>query len=205
MAYNFTQNAYLSSSTPVSTTPLTMCCWARGSSNNNPQVLFEINQGSQTNAFSIRKVNGSNNIFGYVRNAGIATITFNSTGTYTSNEWFHSCLVCESSTSRTIYLNGGNETTNTDSVTPTSILEVWVAYGSQSFIGDIAEAAIWNVVLSKDEIISLYKGFSPSLVKPNNLIYYVPLIRNLSEICGGRIITNNSSATVSDHPRIYGL
>lgn len=205
MAFNFNGTTqYMETTSPLTAVPLTISCWVRGSSTSAPQGIFEINQGSQTNAWSIRRTSGSNNIQAYIRNSG-TTITFNSSGTYTSGEWFHACLVCESNTSRTIYLNGGNEVTDTNSVTPTSINTVWVGFAGGYWNGDIAECAIWNSALNKDQVISLSKGFSASLVQSDNLVWYAPLLRNLQEISGARTITNYNTATAAPHPRIYGI
>lgn len=46
-----------------------------------------------------------------------------------------------------------------------------------SSINDIYEVAIWQVVLSDDEIAALAKGFRPSLIRPSKLRLYVPGIR----------------------------
>jgi hypothetical protein len=40
-------------------------------------------------------------------------------------------------------------------------------------------------------------------VRPQNLKFYAPLIRNLVDIKGGLTITNNNTATVSEHTRVY--
>jgi hypothetical protein len=41
-------------------------------------------------------------------------------------------------------------------------------------------------------------------IRPQSLVFYAPLVRNLVDTKGGLTITNNNSATVADHPRIYG-
>jgi hypothetical protein len=51
--------------------------------------------------------------------------------------------------------------------------------------------------------LSLSQGASPALVRPDNLAFYAPLIRDLQDLRGGLAITNNNGATVVDHPRIY--
>jgi hypothetical protein len=69
--------------------------------------------------------------------------------------------------------------------------------------GVIAETGVWNVTLTADEIASLAKGVACNLVRPQSLVFYAPLVRNLIDVRGGRAITNNNGATVVNHPRIY--
>ena len=40
-------------------------------------------------------------------------------------------------------------------------------------------------------------------VRPQNLVFYAPLVRDLIDAKGGLVITNNNGATVATHPRIY--
>ena len=68
--------------------------------------------------------------------------------------------------------------------------------------GSIAEAAIWSAALTDDEILSLAKGFTPDQIRPQSLVFYAPLIRELQDLRGGLTITNNNGANVSNHPRV---
>jgi hypothetical protein len=65
----------------------------------------------------------------------------------------------------------------------------------------IAESAIWNVALTAAEIATLAAGYSPLFVRPQSLVFYAPIIRELNNLKGG-VLTNNGSAAVSVHPRI---
>jgi hypothetical protein len=67
----------------------------------------------------------------------------------------------------------------------------------------VAEAAIWTAALTATEILSLNAGASPALVRPQSLVFYAPLIRDLQDVRGGLAITNNNGATVVDHPRVF--
>jgi hypothetical protein len=40
-------------------------------------------------------------------------------------------------------------------------------------------------------------------VRSRDLSFYAPMVRNLQDLRGGLAITNNNTATVADHPRIY--
>lgn len=71
------------------------------------------------------------------------------------------------------------------------------------FDGRIAEVGIWNAALTAAEIASLAKGMTCDKVRPQNLVFYAPLVRDLIDQKGGLTITNNNGATVANHPRIY--
>jgi hypothetical protein len=72
------------------------------------------------------------------------------------------------------------------------------------FDGDIAEAGIWNVILSPDEIQSLSKGFIPPRIRPQNLVFYAPLIGGTNDFRGGIPLANFNNVLVSEHPRRIG-
>jgi hypothetical protein len=40
-------------------------------------------------------------------------------------------------------------------------------------------------------------------VRPQSLVFYAPLVRDLIDYKGGLTITNNNTATVANHPRVY--
>ena len=68
------------------------------------------------------------------------------------------------------------------------------------FVGAIAEAAIWNVVLTDNEFYALNAGYSPALVRPTALVEYVPMLRdNISRKLAAPTI---SGALVYPHPRV---
>ena len=69
--------------------------------------------------------------------------------------------------------------------------------------GKIAEVGIWNAALTTAEIASLASGIICDKIRPQSLVFYAPLVRDLIDQKGGLPITNNNSATVANHPRIY--
>jgi hypothetical protein len=71
--------------------------------------------------------------------------------------------------------------------------------------GDVAELAMWDEVLDNTAVQSLYKRFSPRLIRPSNLIAYWPLVRNRGSIVGGSyLLTSYNSPVVSEHCPIIG-
>jgi len=132
------------------------------------------------------------------------------TAGYTANNWHHACGVYTSSASRTAYLDGGNNATDTTILTGSLSLNALTVGGRFNngivglfFIGQIAEVGIWNVALTAAEIASLAKGMTCDKVRPQSLVFYAPLVRDLIDQKGGRAITNNNGATVANHPRVY--
>jgi len=105
-------------------------------------------------------------------------------------------------------LNGGNSVTGGTSRTPT-INETLIGARRLSnivgsyFNGKIAEVGIWNAALTAQEVASLAKGMTCEKIRPQSLVFYVPLVRQLQDVRQGLTITNNNGATVDNHPRVY--
>jgi hypothetical protein len=128
------------------------------------------------------------------------------------NTWQNAVGVWQSTTSRYASINTTASTANTATVnptfnelhlgtrwqgTPTSALAL--AY----YAGNLAEVAVWYAELNVDEINSLYKGFKPTRIRPQSLVYYVPLVRELIEPRSGVGLTAVNAPFVSNHPRVY--
>jgi hypothetical protein len=69
--------------------------------------------------------------------------------------------------------------------------------------------AFWSEVLSIDDIAQLAAGVKPTMVQPNSLTCYLPLVRALDDVMESRAITNTyvtatANAAVVPHPRRYG-
>ena len=105
-------------------------------------------------------------------------------------------------------MNGGNTATNTNNIGSQNAADT-VTVGArwattlQYKQGDIAEVGIWNVALTAAEIESLADGMTCDKVRPQSLVFYAPLVRDLIDVKGGLTITNNNTATVANHPRVY--
>jgi hypothetical protein len=143
-------------------------------------------------------------------NTGVSGNATTTTG-YSSGVWTHACGVVSSNTSRTSYINGGSSGTDSTNIPVAPTIQASI--GNQRFssfpsgasfaTGLIAEVGIWNAALTADEIASLAKGMTCDKIRPQNLVFYSPLVRDLIDARGGRAITNNNGATVANHPRIY--
>jgi len=210
MAYEFTSanSTHLTTaSAPVSSHPCTLACWFYSNSLTDCALLTVENPSGHLTLMNIGTNSNGTVRANIYNNSGVS---FDTTATYNNQEWIHICCVFNSATSRTLYLNGANSVTNTNNVTTSGLTRI--AISGRSYIGStsafangrVAESGIWNAALTAEEIASLAKGMTCDKVRPQSLVFYAPLVRDLLDAKGGLTITNNNSATVADHPRIYG-
>lgn len=215
MAYSFTaaSSQYLSSVlTSLSPYPLTISCWFNSNNTTANQALVYVGPSTSTSRlflFAAGAVAGDPVSFDAIGSGGGSAQTANSTSGYTANTWNHACGVATSSTLRTVYLNGGSSGTNITSVTPSAADRLTIGSRLSTgvagvfFDGDVAEVGIWNAALTATEIASLAKGMTCDKIRPQNLVFYAPLVRNLQDANGGLTITNNNAATIANQPRVY--
>ena len=215
MAYelNGTDQFFSMASSPVTTMPLTMACWFNSTNTTTAQVLMCLNSAASSNRYLM---SARGDLAGDpIRIAAVGTtgsgVSADTTSGYSSGLWTHSCGVFTSSTSRTAYINGGSSATNTTNVAVAGIIQASI--GAQRFnlfssgtsftTGLIAEVGIWNAALTATEVASLAKGMTCDKVRPQSLVFYAPLVRDINDQKGGLTITNNNGATVATHPRVY--
>lgn len=121
----------------------------------------------------------------------------------------HAAATFETTSRRSAFINGGSKGTNTTLLAlATNLNTSAIGFIPSStpvsfFPGNVAEIAVWNVTLTDDEIASLAKGFSPRRIRPQSLVFYAPLIREIQDLRKGLALTAVNSPTVSAHPRVY--
>jgi hypothetical protein len=119
------------------------------------------------------------------------------------NIWLHGAGLFIANASRRAYYNN-NTATNTQTVTSVTYDRLFLAGFGQGAIGPrLAEFAMWTAELTADEIASLEQGFKPFRVRPQNLLYYIPLVRDVADFRSGIALTPTDTPTVADHPRVY--
>ena len=210
MAYEFngSNQSMQTTSIPLSSTPLTIACWFNSDSVTVVQNTITIRgTGAAYMTIFLRGDLAGDPIQVAIATTG-APSTASSTAGYSANTWNHACAVFSSSTSRSIYLNGANSATNTAnaSFTPNNILIGAAGSGAgtlQFMDGELADIGIWNAALTAAEIASLAKGMTYDKIRPQSLVFYAPLVRDLIDQKGGLAITNNNAATVAAHTRVY--
>lgn len=130
---------------------------------------------------------------------------------YSANTLYHICGVKASNTSHSIFRDGGGKVTNTTNVPAgnknrLALGAYWASSAASNFLtGKIAMAAFWRAGLDDSEVASLGKGFSPRRVRPQDLVFYAPLVRNVFNWIQAPLTFTDSGSTVSDHPRCYGM
>jgi hypothetical protein len=217
MAYDFVaaSSQYLeTTSTPVNSTPLTFFYRFRtvNTTDNQVTVVLQNTNGDSRIACAynpttspVRAVQGAT-----FNNSGTVGTTIVNEQTISGSVWYSGGITWSSLTAGVAYLDGSsaNSSITGSAVTLTSIDQILIATRKVSntpglfFDGNLADIALWNVALTAAEVASLAKGFKPTRIRPQSLVFYAPLIRNLQDTRGGLALTNNNAATVADHPRV---
>lgn len=216
IAFTLADDRYLRTDTPpVTAAPFTVSClfYYTGGFNNDNN-LFQIQDKDAANDYfrmHITDEASPSTLSVSIRDGGTfrEAVTGN---TLTANTWRHGCSIFAAADDRTIILDGdiGNAGTEINSSAPNNIDSMDIAREGDSspgdnWIGNICEFAIWNVALGEPEVVSLSKGFSPLLVRPQSLVFYLPMVRdNYTDIIGGNTMTAVNSPIVAEHaPVIY--
>lgn len=209
MAYAFSSasSQYLEApSSPVSAYPVTLAVWFYANNNTATEAIFAVDTDGGDSRLQLVR-NGAQLIAQSISFTTSQNAVAN--GTYSANAWFHAAGVFGSATSRVAYLNGSAGTLLTANVAVSGMNRVTIGSRRTSsglgvyFNGRVAEVGIWNVALTAGEIASLAKGFTCDKIRPESLVFYAPLVRDIIDVRGGLAITNNNSATVANHPRVY--
>ena len=213
MAYNFT-NLTASTSTIQAlgsffSYPLTINCWFYPTITGIGSLHLVSFVENTASVVHLLRLDSNTNLVQY--NTG-TPLSASSSASYTTNTWNMATAVGTSATSRTVYLNAANSGTQTTSRTPTTPDRVCIGFARLSGIdtptmeGYIAEVAIWNATLTTDELTSLYKGTKADQIRPQNLKFYMPLVRNIyDETASTTGITYEFGANPEvNHVRRYG-
>lgn len=173
---HFLENATV----PITGVPLTLACWIRPDTvaAGTAQALYLGDSGSSNNYFSIGRSAASLKF--NVRDATVSDAMGAGTD-FAANTWYHIAGVAASTTSRVSYLNGAvQDTSAAGAITPASVDRINVGRLGRSvptdyWSGSIAEAAIWSVDLTLQEIAALAAGASPAQIRPDSLVFYAPI------------------------------
>lgn len=130
------------------------------------------------------------------------------TTTYSLNTWHHGCGIYNAANSA-VFLDGGGKTSGalrpypSSDINTTNIGMMRDTTPAYAMSGNIAEVAIWTVSLTDAEVAILAAGYSPLFVRPQSLVFYMPLVRDVQDdLIGGLQMTTAGSPTASAHPRI---
>jgi hypothetical protein len=213
MAYSFNgTDQYLTANpTPVQNEPFTLVGRFITSDTTTDRYPLNLTNTTNTDAFFVRHDGRSPSAAG----AGKLTGSYaeaTATVSRTANAYFSMGHVAISNSSRKVFFKQGGATvtnsnnTNINDSAQTLLIAIGViarATPVNYWPGDIAEVALWSTDLTDLEVESYLIGFSPRRIRPQSLVFYAPMIRNLQDLRGALTITNNKSATVAAHPRVY--
>jgi hypothetical protein len=206
MAYDLsgTAQAFNTTSSPVSSEVLSLAVWVHPDRTTATEEVFNVSAasgrlfalqlGGATAGDPVRVYKGNDPIYGIADTAAFGTSAFQ-----------HLCGVFTSTTSRRGYLDavGVNNTQTVSTGAGTYRIDLGSCRALSHVDGRIAEAAIWNAALTDAEVTSLYKGFKPYRIRPQSLVFYAPMVRNVMDCKGGLSITTTGSPAVAAHPRVY--
>jgi hypothetical protein len=123
--------------------------------------------------------------------------------------WQHACGVSHSPTDHRVFLDGGgkgtdavSQTLSTNTVDRTTIGGFWTTDWYNKMDGQIAEACIWNIGLSDEEIAALARGVHPLNMHRASIVGYWPLFGNDSpepDLSGNGLGMTVTGATKDDH------
>ncbi len=214
MARSFTvaSSAFLEhSGAVVVDEPITVSCWFNSADVATNYILVSLSDtsGQDRHLLTIRGADAGDFCRAFSLNAGgnDFAVTGNA---FMADTWHHLIAVWASDTSRSIMLDGdiGNKGTNATDLAIANIDNAVI--GAQHFLGSpaatffeglIGECGIWDTGLTDAQGVALSKGYSPLLVRPQNLVAYWSLVRGLNDIVGGFNFTNTNT-TIAPHPRI---
>jgi hypothetical protein len=169
----------------VTIEPLSMACWFNPAALDTNRVLMSVAASGNNDDFFLLFTDNQPKLTARKGNAAESGNAA-ATATPVTGVWQHACGTWTSSTSRACYLNGANKGTNTTSIAFGGALNrtgiFHNARADQDMVANatIAEAAIWNVVLTDEEVAALGKGYSPRLIRPTALRGYWPIFGNAS-------------------------
>ena len=210
MAYDFDgTNDYIEATSAAMTSgPITLAAWVNLDVTNVAQRVVSITSTTGNDRWSL--LVGATAVVSMQVGGSGTFATRSTTATVSASTWHHVAGTWNNTAGQPFaaYLDGATNGATNSNRTPTAgnlnrtyLGTTYVSSALAQYLnGRIAEAAIWNAVLSDAEIVSLAKGYRPSLVQPEKLLYYAPIVREVADYSGGLSLTT-SGAVVAVHPR----
>jgi hypothetical protein len=192
--------------------PLTMACWFNPASISPaaPNTMMSLCRSAETGALNQFRIamNVGAAVFVQAGDGSSFTTTTTSTTVASANTWNHACGVVAAADDRRVFLNGGGKATSAVSRIPSGIDRNSIGTrdsavaATNDFGGALAECALWDAALTDEEVAILALGYSPLLVRPQNLYAYLPLVRDVIDYRSGDF-SAVGSLTVEPHTRVF--
>lgn len=184
-------------------TPHTLVAWAKPNNLTGDHRAIRIsNANSAANFIACAGTSTNDPASAISRTSSAVFYTASSTTTYSTSSWNNVAGVFSATNSRTIYLDAAGSSTNTDTTDTSSFTVLLLGAASGTTSVQLCSTAIWSAVLTDAELASLTKGFKPSRIRPQSLVFYAPLTRDLNDIRGGITLTASGAPQVVTNPRV---
>jgi len=135
--------------------PFSVSCWASRASNTHDMRMFSLADVSTTTkyfALAIENDFNGRQVRAYTRSGATVTAA-ESSASFAASGWCHAAGVWYAADDRRAYVSGGNEGTETTSISPSPIDRTAIgrqagSSPAQYWDGYIAEMGLWNVTLN---------------------------------------------------------
>lgn len=187
--------------TTVTAVPLTIHARYNPSSTAAIAYLVNISDGTTANQFSI-SVSATAKFQTGAAATGLTNT--NSTASLATGTWYSLVGTFASATDRKGYIDGAVDGTGGTSRVPAGLnnTRIGIRTTGSPATGSLAEVAIWNVVLSAEDIAALVYT-SPLLIRPDALVAYLPLLDSgtLDYMAPAATVTGTLTKD-NDHPQV---
>lgn len=160
-------------------TPFTFFVWCIC---NQTAAVATMLSGNTSNTMGLRMDprTGANDLSLFV--SGAAVIGQIANAAVTSGTWFGVVASYDSSGNWAVYATGLPSASGTNSQSFTGS-PLWIGQDggtAAAWTGNLADVAVWNVILSATEAKALTQGIRPGVIRPKSLKYWLPLDGNSS-------------------------
>lgn len=208
---------YLERAAPITGPPLTLSSWINFTDLTSVHSIISLADSSVGDQYFLLMARG--NVGGDPIRFDARSVGISSADTsigYLANTWQHVCAVAGGVDDRSVFIQGGNEGTNTTTTTPTGIDVISIARLGDSTPGAYADGRIfwpcvWNVALTNAEVSRLASGVPPWWVRPEAIVacpdlrtLYDPFMRASFKNFGSVIANPYRDWTLPDDIDILG-
>lgn len=176
-------------------------------------AVFSIWTTSTRNGVGLILNNSAGKLLGYTPGPSGSTASVNSTVNVNDGTW-HSFLynfATASGAANELFIDGASQgTANNTGAWAFDAFTQGIFAGDNndnfwgSYVGDLAELAVWDRKLTVDEAVAFSQGLTAPHIAPDNLQFYAPLVRDVAEREGNFPLSSVIGGSVSDHPRVLG-
>ena len=211
MAREFTASSseYLEvSSSPVTAWPITFGCFWRPANITTQSEYFYIGEGAASATWIALGSRSDGSDFRARYRWATSEHFYVWGGILTANTWHHTVARISANDDHDIFTDGSKVDGSLNKTVPPNLDTI--TFGrlgdlspSNYADGAVAEAFIYNVALTDDEIAALSAGYSPLFIRPQSLQAYWPLIRDGDkDRLGGYDLTAFNTPTILEQPPV---